>query len=417
MMRFLFFVVLASSVAADVAVPQRVLQPRTLEEAWNVIRLVTANVDRLQREKRGLEVVGQISLISPSLRLLADQSRADGGMLLPEPQAVQAFQWVNQIARHSMVDNPGALSASFHALRMLLEDVSGGLSPEVRSAEIHQCPVHGEVIGRAGDACGSCRRPLKPRRIPYSFIYARPEKPAVKLVIPRQISARAGQDVRLEFELRTPDDRPVEESDLWLMHAQAVQVMVTDPRYEEFHHLTATQSGEGRYSVGFVPAHGGDYRIIAGVTPASTGLPEYPAALLKVEGEALPPRLPGDPEMSVEAGGWRFSLSVKGSLGAQLQAGQTQALQLHVSDLAGQPVTGLEPLHQAFAHIHGFFTDTGSVLQLHPVGGDILRDDVRGGPALAFKIFSPEAGRLRLFVQVRIEGRVIQAPLTLMVRQ
>jgi len=108
---------------------------------------------------------------------------------------------------------------------------------------------------------------------------------------------------------------------------------------------------------------------------------------------------------------------VKGSLGAQLQAGQTQALQLHVSDLAGQPVTGLEPLHQAFAHIHGFFTDTGSVLQLHPVGGDILRDDVRGGPALAFKIFSPEAGRLRLFVQVRIEGRVIQAPLTLMVRQ
>lgn len=417
MMRFLSFMVLASSVAADVAVPQRVLQPRTLEEAWNVIRLVTSNVERLQREKRGLEVASQVSLISPSLRLLANQSRADGGLLLAEPQAVQAFQLVNEIARHSMVDNPGALSTSFQSLRALLDEVSGGLSPEVRSAEIHQCPVHGEVIGKGGDSCDSCRRPLKPRRIPYSFIYARPEKPVVKMLIPGEVPARAGEEVRLEFELLTQEDRPVDETDLWLMHAQVVQVMVTDSRYEEFHHLTATKSGQGRYAVSFVPAYGGDYRILAGITPAATGLPEYPFAWMKVEGGLPPPRLWVDSEMSVESGGLRFSLSVKGPLGTHLRAGQTQALQLHVSDLAGQPVTRLEPVHQAFAHLHGFFTDTGSVLQLHPVGGDILRDDVRGGPALVFKTFSPESGKLRLFVQVRVDGRDFLAPLTLVVRE
>ncbi len=417
MMRFLFLMALASSVSADVAVPQRVMQPQTLEEAWNVIRLVTANVDRLQREKRGQEVAAQISLISPSLRLLSNQSRADGSLLLAEPQAVQAFQRMNEIARHSMVDNPGALTSSFQALRTLLDDVSGGLSPEVRSAEIHQCPVHGEVIGKAGDTCGDCRRPLKPRRIPYSFIFARPEKPVVKLVLPRQVSARAGEQVRLEFELLTQEDRPVDETDLWLMHAQAVQVMITDPRYEEFHHLTATKSGEGRYAVGFVPAHGGDYRVIAGVTPAATGLPEYPFAVLKVEGGVPPPRLTADSAMSVEVAGMRFSLSVKGLLGTHLRAGQIQAVQLHVADLAGQPVTRLEPVHQAFAHLHGFFTHTGSVLQLHPVGGDVLREDVRGGPALTFKIFSPESGPLRLFVQVRMDGRVFLAPITLMVQE
>ncbi len=418
MMRFLCFMVLASAVSADVAVPQRVLQPRTLEEAWNVIRLVTSNIERLQREQRGLEVAGQVSLISPSLRLLANQSRADGGLLLAEPQAVQAFQRVNEIARYSMVDNPAALSTSFHALRVLLDEVSGGLSPEMRTAEIHQCPVHGEVIGKAGDCCDSCRRPLKPRRIPYSFIYARPEKPMVKMVIPGEISARAGEKLRLEFDLLTLEGRAVDETDLWLMHAQAVQVMVTDSRYEEFHHLTATKIGDGRYAVGFVPAHGGDYRILAAVTPAATGLPEYPVAGLKVEGELpLPPNIAENSAMSVEAGGLRFSLSVKGALGTHLRAGQTQALQLHVADLAGQPVTRLEPVHQAFAHLHGFFTDTGAVLQLHPVGGDILRDDVRGGPAFVFKIFSPESGKFRLFVQVRMDGRIVLAPLTLIVRK
>lgn len=408
--------VLASSVPADVAVPQRVLQPQTIEEAWNVIRLVSANVDRLDHEKRALEVAGQISLISPSLRLLANQAGADGGMMLTEPQSVQAFQLVNQIARHSMADNAGALSSSFRALRRLLDGVAEGLSPEVRSAEIHACPVHGEVIGKGGEACPSCQRLLKPRRIPYSFIHARPEKPTLKMVISPQVSAKAGEEVRLEFELRTLDDRPVEERDLWLMHGQVVQVMVTGPHFEEFHHLTATPGGGGRYGVVFTPAHGGEYRILAGVTPAETGLPEYPLAFLKVEGAVMPPRPAESSAMSVEADGFRFSLSVKGSRGNQLRAGLTQALQLQVSDLAGQPVTRLEPVHQAFAHLHGFFSDTGSVLQLHPVGGDILREDVRGGPALVFKIYSPEAGRLRLYVQVQIDGRVLQAPLTIMVQ-
>ncbi len=408
--------VLASSLPADVAVPQRVLQPQTIEEAWNVIRLVTANVDRLDREKRALEAAAQISLISPSLRLLANQARADGAMMLTETQAVQAFQQVNQIARHSMADNAGALSASFRELRRLLDDVADGLSPEVRSAEVHACPVHGEVIGGDGETCTICKRPLKARRIPYSFVHARPEKPSVKMVIPGPVSARAGEEVRLEFELLNLAGRPVEETDLWLMHGQAVQVMVTGPRFDEFHHLTATPRGGGRYEVVFTPAHGGDYQVLAGITPAETGLPEYPATLLKVEGAAMPARPAEDAAMSVEAEGFRFSLSVKGTRGNQLRAGLTQGLQLQVSDLAGQPVTRLEPVHQAFAHLHGFFIDTGSVLQLHPAGGDILREDVRGGPALVFKIYSPEAGRLRLYVQVRIDGRVIQAPLTVRVQ-
>jgi hypothetical protein len=416
MLRFLLFMVLASSVRADVAVPQRVLQPQTVEEAWNVIRLVTANLDRLDREKRALEAAAQISLISPSLRLLANQARADGAMMLTETQAVQAFQQVNQIARHSMADNAGALSASFRALRRLLDDVAEGLSPEVRAAEIHACPVHGEVIGREGETCMSCKRPLKARRIPYSFVYARPENPLMKMVIPRPVSARAGEEVRLEFELLNLAGRPVEETDLWLMHGQAVQVMVMGPQLEEFHHLTATSRGGGRYGVVFTPAHGGDYRVLAGVTPAETGLPEYPAALLKVEGAAMPARPAEGSAMSVKAEGFRFSLSVKGTRGNQLRAGLTQGLQLQVSDPAGLPVTRLEPVHLAFAHLHGFFCDTGSVLQLHPVGGDILREDLRGGPALVFKIYSPEAGQLRLFVQVRIDGRVIQAPLTLRVQ-
>jgi hypothetical protein len=70
----------------------------------------------------------------------------------------------------------------------------------------------------------------------------------------------------------------------------------------------------------------------------------------------------------------------------------------------------------AFAHITGFYDDGQTVLRLHPVGGDILREDLRGGPWLTFKIYPPQPGYLRLFCQLRIDGRAITAPLGIHIR-
>jgi hypothetical protein len=50
------------------------------------------------------------------------------------------------------------------------------------------------------------------------------------------------------------------------------------------------------------------------------------------------------------------------------------------------------------------------MLRLHPTGGDLLRDDLRGGPWLAFKIYPPQPGFLRFFCQVKIDGRVVTVP-------
>jgi hypothetical protein len=86
-------------------------------------------------------------------------------------------------------------------------------------------------------------------------------------------------------------------------------------------------------------------------------------------------------------------------------------MRLAVTDASGQPVTRLEPFMQAFAHLTGFYDDGTTVLRLHPVGGDILREDLRGGPWLAFRIYPPKTGFIRFFCQVRVDGRLVTAPL------
>jgi hypothetical protein len=49
-------------------------------------------------------------------------------------------------------------------------------------------------------------------------------------------------------------------------------------------------------------------------------------------------------------------------------------------------------------------------VHIHPEGGDILRDDLRGGPMMSFKFYPPRAGFLRLFCQVVVNGKTIFAP-------
>ena len=61
----------------------------------------------------------------------------------------------------------------------------------------------------------------------------------------------------------------------------------------------------------------------------------------------------------------------------------------------------------AFAHVAGFYEDGETMLELHPQGGDVMREDLRSGPSLAFKFYPPKAGRVRLFVEVKVGGRIL----------
>lgn len=91
-------------------------------------------------------------------------------------------------------------------------------------------------------------------------------------------------------------------------------------------------------------------------------------------------------------------------------------IRIDVADADGRPVQRLEPLLNAFAHLTGFYPDGEAVIQIHPTGGDILREDLRGGPTLAFKFFAPRSGLLKLYCQVRVDGREIVVPFAINVR-
>ena len=82
----------------------------------------------------------------------------------------------------------------------------------------------------------------------------------------------------------------------------------------------------------------------------------------------------------------------------------------------GQAVNVLEPVMGAFAHMVGFYEDYESIAHIHPMGAEPTENTERGGPTLQFHIEPEQAGYLKLFAQVQIDGKQIFAPFSILVK-
>jgi len=404
---------------ADLPVPPQVLDPQTAAEAWNVIRLATGNVARLLKEDRLQEVPAQISLCSPALRLLALRDAAPGQRALIDQNTAQAFRLVNDIAQAGMAQIPASATASFTRLQNTLDALKPAYAPAEVKAEVHVCPLHPERLSTQADTlCPICNGPLRVRRIPYTDVCPTPITPLTKLGLEAEVVLSKGLETPLRVRLQTLSGQPLASNQLVPLHGAPVRFLLVDQTLQDFHLLTPADTKiPGIFELAFTPTASGPYRLWAEIAPAETALPEYPAADLGGEFKIVS-RSNHDflDVVSTTVGGFRFDLTFIGGNGGSPPLRQVSLMRIHVSDASGQPVTRLEPLVNAFAHITGFYDDGQTVLRLHPVGGDILREDLRGGPWLTFKIYPPQPGYLRLFCQLRIDGRAITAPLGIHIR-
>jgi hypothetical protein len=407
------------TVLADLPVPPQVLDPQTAAEAWNVIRLANGNVSRLLKEDRLQEVPGQISLCSPALRMLARAFTAPGHRSLIDSNTALAFRLVNDIAQAGMAQVPASATASFTRLQTTLDALQPAFDPAEVTAEIHVCPQHPERLSTQSAAlCPVCNGPLRVRRIPYTDVCPTPITTLTKLGLAAEAVLTKGVETRLRARLQTLVGQPLPSTQLVPLHGAPIRFLVVDQTLQDFHLLTPQEADSpGIFEFAFTPALAGTYRLWAEVAPAETALPEYPTIDLGGEFKAVN-RATRDfhDVVSTTVDGLHLDLTFTGGNGGSPPLRQTSLMRIHVSDTVGQPVTRLEPLMQAFAHLTGFYDDGKTVLRLHPVGGDILRDDLRGGPWLAFKIHPPQTGFLRLFCQLRVDGRVITVPLGIHIR-
>jgi hypothetical protein len=169
------------AVRGDAALPANVLDPQSDSEAWNVIRLATANVLQLLKEKRLSEIPLQVSLCSPALRTLTRLAPPSAQATRREQQE-QGISLISSIARASQANDHSTASEAFSALQATLAEIAQDYDEDVVRTEIYICPMHPEVVSvKATTPCDKCGMDLVPRRIPHSFIYVAPGEPSIRM--------------------------------------------------------------------------------------------------------------------------------------------------------------------------------------------------------------------------------------------
>lgn len=396
-------------------VPDNILHPATAPEAWNVLRLCTANTQHLLEENRLSEIPDQISLCNPALRLLPDFTSADQR----KPAlagTIRASITITTLSQAALAGDRDLATRALATFQHDLQVLAAFFPPAIVSAEVYVCPMHADFVSTNPTAhCDKCGMALLPRRIPYSFVYTAPGQPTLLLTAVTTSPLAAGQPARVTVHLAHADHTPVLLPELLVVHTQPIHLLIVDPALGDYHHEHPVSTDlPGEYTFTFTPATSGPYRLFADLVPAVTGLQEYPCTDLPGSAPFAVRVADKHPTTDTETGGLHFHLAWNPDAQAP-QANQSQTLTITVTGRDGKPLTNLEPVMAAFAHLVGFYDDGTTVVHLHPAGAEASDATLRGGPALSFKFYPPKPGFLRFYCQVQVKGQQIFAPFNVQV--
>lgn len=205
---------------------------------------------------------------------------------------------------------------------------------------------------------------------------------------PEATSLPQGRATELRFRILGPDGAAV--TDFGVEHERRMHLILVRRDLTGYQHLHPTRDAAGRWTVRLRLPEGGVYRAYAGFTTGGSAMTL--ATDLFAGGAFRPVPLPG-PSRVDTTDGYRTELSVTGAV-----AGEAADL-VYRLDRDGRRLDGVEPYLGADGHLVALREGDLAFLHVHPEESDAA-GTIRFGAAL------PSAGRYRLFLQFKHEGRV-----------
>ncbi len=220
---------------------------------------------------------------------------------------------------------------------------------------------------------------------------------------------KTGEPTTLTLSLTAKNGKPVAPADLQVAHTEKLHLLIVDPSLSDYHHEHPVPKKDGKVlTFKLTPRKAGPYRVFVDVLPEATRRHLYLVADLAGTGAGGP--IEGrELVTSAQVDGYSFELM----LPAVVKEGTTLNGELGIKDRDGKVVTQLEPVMGAYAHLVGFFEDRKTVEHMHPMGAEPTAPSDRGVGKLRFRVTPTKSGLMKLFAQVKLDGKERFAPFTL----
>lgn len=213
--------------------------------------------------------------------------------------------------------------------------------------------------------------------------------------------------------INTKNKQPITLKDLKEVHTEKIHLLIIDDSLEDYAHLhPMPTSTPGVYEFEWKPQKkDANYRIFADMLPLATNVKEYNIAdLIKTNNK---PNINQTVFLQSKLDNLIFTLSFENP---ELTKNETIVGKINITNEKGEPVKNLEPIMGSFAHIVGFNENFKDVVHIHPIGKEPDHSTDQGGPAFEFHMETKEAGYIKLFVQVKIKGKILYVPFGIMIK-
>ena len=235
-------------------------------------------------------------------------------------------------------------------------------------------------------------------------------------------AAQVGKPTTVSFTIRQPDGKPLTHFKRGPGPHTGVHLIIVRKDLATIIHRHPPIAPDGTISETVVFTKPGPYRVVVDVYPKSGPQPNFQLqASLRVAGAYHPQKLPPFTSTDV-VDGYRITIHGRPTLHA-IQAG---ALNVTVNGEDGKPQT-FTPWYGALAHAIFFREGTLDYFHTHVCaagasgctsvfGGAKVTGSSSTPGKLTVGVLVPVAGTWRLFLQTKVNGRVLTAPFTLAVK-
>jgi uncharacterized membrane protein len=270
-----------------------------------------------------------------------------------------------------------------------------------------QCPMHDGIISESPGACPLCGMALVPlRRVPVAALHAADYDMRLETE-PAAAQVAAGDAVLLRF---IPSQAGGRLHGLTVVHEHLLHLIVVSADFDFFDHVHPTLEPDDSLALVYTFPRPGPYLLYAEINPAGQRAQVFRLPVVAQAHEGAPdlatnsPALTPSPALSKQ-------VDTDPSMTAELRfqprtpvSGMETHFLIRLSK-DGRPVNDLEPYIGAMAHGVLISQDSGTFLHCHPEQLMTPGPSARGGPDIPFATFFPRAGRYKLWVQFKRQGR------------
>lgn len=212
----------------------------------------------------------------------------------------------------------------------------------------------------------------------------------------------SGKPINTKIKLiHTDTGKPITSQELAVKFTEKMHIFVIDQTLQDYHHIHPTPTNNpGEFVFNFTPNTNNSYNVWTDIKLLRDDQSHrLKSTIPSARSQNIRTHIPTNTHTISDG------VTINWQSPSTLRKDTSTTVDVTLTDSMGNPITDLQPLMGAYAHLVGFSADGKSIVHTHPIGEEPATANDRGGPTMRFHITPDFTGSSQFYLQFKRGGK------------